>query len=236
MDEMRDAVKVRIYGDSIMKVVTPAEGFRYHSIATPLIDACVRRFGLEIVNRSRFGSTVKQGYERLVADITRGERSDYVLLEYGGNDCDYDWEDVSASPEDRHDPRTPLDDFLKTYSLMIDTVTEAGMEPVLMTLPPLDAQRYLAYISRTGFDVDNIVRWLGDAQMIYRFQELYSDAVKGLAFKRGLSLIDIRERFLDKHNYGDLISADGVHPSKAGYELVFDTIGDYIAVRRPAEA
>lgn len=211
-----------------MKVVTPGDGFHYHSIAAPFIDSLSNRFGMKVLNRSRFGSTIGQGLERMKADFARGVRSEYVLIEYGGNDCDYDWEQVSLHPDQYHDPHTPMPAFVDTLSLMVDTVYDQGMKPVLMTLPPMEAQRYLAFISRTGFDASRIVSWLGDAQMIYRFQELYSDAVKDFSFKRGLPLIDIRQRFLDKHDYGELISADGAHPSKKGYELIFNTIGEFI--------
>ena len=39
-----------------------------------------------------------------------------------------------------------------------------------MTLPPLDASRYLSWITRSGPSRERIMQFLGDTQRIYRFQ------------------------------------------------------------------
>lgn len=211
-----------------MKVVVPSETLSYHSIASSLYDKLSSCFPINITNRSRFGSTISQGYDRLKNDLGKGIDSEYVLLEYGGNDCDFNWQEVSDAPDIDHDPKTPLAAFTDTLGQMVEMLKEVDKKPVLMTLPPIDAERYLQFISRGSVAKDNVLHWLGDVQMIYRFQELYSNTIRTFAFEHALPLIDVRSRFLDKHNYSSLISRDGIHPSNDGYQLIFSTIADYL--------
>ena len=39
-----------------------------------------------------------------------------------------------------------------------------------MSLPPLDAQRYLNFIGRLGNDTTRILHWLGNVNRIYRYR------------------------------------------------------------------
>ena len=90
----------------------------------------------------------------------------------------------------------------------------------------MDAQRYLDFISRLGSDKGAILHWLGDVQMIYRWQELYSNAISQLASRLNLPLVDIRSRFLSRRDYGSLIARDGIHLTELGYGLVFEELGN----------
>ena len=103
------------------------------------------------------------------------------------------------------------------------------VQPVLMTLPPIDAARYLDFICRGGADKGRILRWLGDCQMIYRYQELYSDTVAQVAAEQAVPLIPVRRAFLWDQNYCRMISADGIHLNMTGYRRLFDTIADWTA-------
>ena len=114
---------------------------------------------------------------------------------------------------------------------MKQTVTElarVGVQPVLMTLPPIDGARYLDYICRGGLSRDSIMRWLGDVGCIYRHQELYSDTVASFAMREGLPLIDVRRRFLPQRDLSELISADGIHLTMPGYRQLFDTLAQWV--------
>ena len=108
---------------------------------------------------------------------------------------------------------------------------EKGIQPVLMSLPPSDATRYLAFLCRDGLRKERIMDWLGDVQMIYRHQEMYSDAVTQLAYAEDLPLIPVREEFLNDHKLMRLIAADGIHLTMPGYERLFDTLADWLRVR-----
>ena len=98
-----------------------------------------------------------------------------------------------------------------------------GIQPMLMTLPPLDAEKYLGFSGRRGADTKAVLSWLGDVQMIYRWQEMYSGAVALLAARLDLPLLDVRSRFLSRRDYTSLIARNGIHLTQAGYELIYDS-------------
>ena len=105
---------------------------------------------------------------------------------------------------------------------------DKGVQPVLMTLPPIDAQRYLDFLCRNGRSKERIMDWLGDTQHIYRHQELYSDTVARLAYETGTPLIGVREIFLGEKRLPGLISADGIHLTMDGYTKLFDTLAGWL--------
>ena len=221
-------MKLHIYGDSIMKGVLVDENFKYKAIARQLLERLRLETGVETVNRAHFGYTVEKGQTVLQRDLDKGMDCQVALLEFGGNDCDFQWAQVAAQPEGEHQPNTPLQQFLETMKFMAQALKQAGIQPVLMSLPPLDAQRYLDFIGRLGSDTGRILRWLGDVQMIYRYQEMYSTAVTQLAARLDLPLIDVRTRFLARRDYTDLIARDGIHLTQTGYELIFQTFREQL--------
>lgn len=214
-------MKIQIYGDSLMKGILVDEHFRYTSTAKTLLAQLQEDTGAEIVNRAHFGYTAARGQTVLDRDLQKGLDCQLALLEFGGNDCDHNWRQVAAHPEAEHLPNAPLQSFLDTLRSMALSLLDRGIQPVLMTLPPLDAQKYLDFIGHLGSDTDAVLSWLGDVQMIYRWQEMYSNAIAGLAARLNLPLLDIRNRFLSRRDYGSLIARDGIHLTEAGYQLIF---------------
>ena len=219
---------VTVYGDSILRGVRFQEG-RYvidRSWETLLAE----RFKLRITNCSRFGNTIRKAMPRIEKDSETpcGEEA-YALLELGGNDCDYDWAAVSDAPEAAHECRTPPETFLSAYRRAIRLLRESGRKVILATLPPVNSELYLRFLCRDGLSRDNIVRWLGDVEHIYRWQESYSAMVERLAREERVPLIDLRSAFLrDLRSPEALLCADGIHPSMQGQSLIFDTLSDFI--------
>ena len=216
-----------IYGDSLLKATMPDEQFRYHFHLPEVMERYSGR-QTEVVNRSKMGATIRKGQALLEHDLQRGMQADYALIAYGGNDSDFDWDAVQAHPQESHLPRTTLADFKEILLCMIRELRERGVQPVLMTLPPIDAQRYLDFLCREGRSRERILDWLGDTQRIYRHQELYSDTVARLAYETGTPLIGVREMFLDEKRLPKLIAADGIHMTMEGYGKLFDTLADWL--------
>lgn len=224
-------IDVVIYGDSIMKGATPEGENRYRSVLPRFLPRLAEKYGLAVTNRARFGCTIDRGYDMLQKDLNAQVAPyRFALVEYGGNDCDFDWKAISDAPEAEHRPKTAISEFLRTLERMADELLEKGIKPLFMTLPPIDAERYLSFVCRDGASRTNILKWLGETQMIYRFQEMYSAAVLKVALRRGFPLVDVRPYFLDKRNYNDLISADGIHPSEEGYALIHTAFDDFLRV------
>ena len=218
--------KLYVYGDSLMKATVPDEDFRYHfRIAELMPDGATE---MEVVNRAKMGATIRKGQALVARDLERGEQGRWALIGYGGNDCDFDWSAVAAAPEAEHHPKTELPEFLRILKETAAALLEKGIQPLLMTLPPIDAQRYLDFICRRGLDRHKILQWLGDCQMIYRYQELYSDGVAQLAMAEGLPLIGVRQAFLADRGCSRMIAADGIHLTMEGYRRLYGTIGSWM--------
>ena len=217
---MGENITINIYGDSVMKATVPDGELHYHF----RFDEYAKRFEtlpVTLVSRAKFGATVQRGASILERDLQKGLNCRYALLEYGGNDCNFNWAEVAETPEAEHSPQTELGVFTETLSSMADALTAKGVQPVLMTLPPIDAEKYFRFITRGGLNGEKILKWLGDVQVIYRFQELYSDAVSLLAAKKGLPCVDVRSCLLPDHRFDALVPVDGIHPAEPAYERIF---------------
>lgn len=235
---MRDIQSVTVWGDSVMKgVIYDEEKGRYALLPDCSADRASRALGLLLRNRSRMGCTVTKGLQIMRKDLQADMAGDVAVIEFGGNDCDYDWVQVSQRPLDVHQPKTPLQSFASQLREMVHLAKLKGMEPMMMTLPPIHAERYFNFFTRGGLNKDNILLWLGDIQFIYRWHERYNAAVMRVARECGCLLADIREAFLGQRHYEDLLCADGIHPNEKGHSLMDSVLEAYgAAMRRPLAA
>ncbi|MBO5790318.1 MAG: SGNH/GDSL hydrolase family protein [Clostridia bacterium] len=221
--------RIWIFGDSILRGVVWSESAGRYINSDKLGEkelAC--RYSMEIVNRSRFGCTLVKGTKILQKQFESAPICDAALLEYGGNDCDFNWADIAAAPTETHSPNTPLDTFEALYRETVQALKAKGTLPVLCNLVPVCADRYLAWITRTGLSKENILRWLGDENAIYRFQERYSRKIEEIAIKENCPLIDLRGAFLSVRQMENLFCADGIHPNEQGQALICNTFASAI--------
>ena len=212
-----------IFGDSIMKG-TVYEGGRYRSCYTEVFLPQMEGLDIALDNRSRFGYTAERGLGLIKKAIAAGEKPDYALVEYGGNDCNYDWPDVAAHPEQDHDPVVLVDEFRANMAAIVQMLREAGIRPIFTTLPPIDEVKYLACIDHNGASAAGVMQWLGDVRRIYRTQERYSGLVRTIADELDVPCVDPRERFLDRGDPRALNADDGIHLSEAGYRLFYGAL------------
>lgn len=216
-----------VFGDSVSKgVVFDSALKKYMIIKDSFLHLLERAANVMVSNYSKFGCTVTKGWEILQKHQNELSKYDYTVLEFGGNDCDYDWAKISAEPEAFHLPKTPVADFAEKYSGMVTEVKTCGGNPVLLSLPPIDAKRYFEWVSR-GLNADNILRYLGDVEHIYRWHEMYNLAVCRVALERQVPLIDISSVFLQTGNYQKFICEDGIHPNEMGHKLIEKAIAQY---------
>lgn len=222
---MESNISVCVYGDSLLKATVPDAAWRYRF----QLQRFLPRFAalpITLTNRARFGATVEKGAQLLQADLQHGLQPRLALLEFGGNDCNYNWAAIAADPTGTHPPVTPPAVFADRLRGMTLRLQAAGVTPVLMTLPPIHSQRYFDFFSR-GLDREHLLVWLdGDIERIYRWQELYSAAVRQVAADTGAFCLDVRSRFLACPNLPHMIAADGIHLNEAGYTLLFDALHD----------
>lgn len=220
---MKALNRITIFGDSILKgVQLQKESKRYAVEDCLALDSLANRYGFTLENCSRFGYTIERGEKLVLRQLEKGIEADAVILEYGGNDADFRWEEVSARPLEEHEPNTPLPRFLDQLDQLVEQIRNRGIRPVLTTLPPISASRYLAWITRNGLSKENILLWLGDEGAIYRYQERYSNGIKELAEKKAVDLVDLRDAFLAQRQLLPYLCEDGIHPNSAGQKLIHD--------------
>ena len=183
--------------------------------------------GMEVDNMSVFGCTVTKGLQLFQRHAKRLEGADVVLLEFGGNDCDYHWDEIAADPEAEHVPNTAIDCFLESYTKLIYLVQNSGSMPLVMNLPPIGAQRYFDRFSvnMDNKGRDNIIKWLGgDVEYIHRWHSIYNDRLCALTGTLGIPCADIRSPFYRTGNYNDYLCMDGIHPNEEGQKLIYDSL------------
>lgn len=223
-----------VFGDSILKgVVYDSVAAKYRIGKDSAFDIMTERLpGIRLTNYSRFGSTAPKGRAAFAGLVEKGEQPDAVLIEFGGNDCDYDWAEVSAAYKTSHDPHTPLPKYEETLRRFVALARSCGIIPVMMTLPPISADRYFDFFTRAdNVDSINVLHWLVEKQVIYRTQENYSHRAGMIANELDVDLIDARSPFLLKRNLGDYLCEDGIHLNANGQKLLGETIVEEIKKR-----
>lgn len=213
--------RICIFGDSIARgVVLDEARKKYTFLKDSFVSLTQERCGAAIKNFARFGATVAKGQAMMEKNLSCLSSYDWTVLEFGGNDCDFIWKEVACAPHAQHSPQTTMGEFTARYEKMISFVEGSGSRPLPMTLPPLDPERFLRWISR-GLDRSGILDFLNnDTDTIYQWHRLYSDAVMRLAKKRGLPVIDVRKVFIAQGDYRGFLCGDGMHPNREGHRLI----------------
>ncbi len=222
--------KLLIFGDSILKGVTFNSDIKRHKLCIPDYSRLALE-GYEVVNLSKMGATIDYGARVLREELTEFDSDSVVILEYGGNDCDFHWKDISEDPDAEHHCNTEHMEFIEKLSSCVEYARSMGARVLLSNLVPLDSEKYMNWISR-GLNYDAILGWLGDKNLLYRWQESYNRIVERLAERLGTELIDLRSAFLCSHNFDTLISEDGIHPTERGHKLISKAVTE--AVLSPA--
>lgn len=218
--------RVVLWGDSLGKgVVWNEQRGRYGAAPVNAVQIVSEQIGVEIDNRSRFGSTAPRGLELMERELGEGLRADAAIIEFGGNDCNFDWAVIADSPDAQHDPATPPKQYEDALRRMVAVLRARGLRPILMTLPPINAERYFQFLVGDKLNGGNILRWLGDVNRIYRFQEWYSGMAACIARELCVELLDLRALCLARQDFVTrLLCADGLHMNEEGQRFVGNAV------------
>lgn len=234
IDPNKSDYRILVSGDSISRGVVYDEVRNKYALLRDSYVA-ILRVALKgiVLNAARFGNTVTKGLSKLSAEVA-AHKPDIVLLEFGGNDCDFNWPEVARCPQGEHRPHTDYARFREMLSARINELKRDGVSPVLMTLPPIDAEKYLKRISGGAAAArENILKWLGSVTKLYWWQERYNAAIVAVAEETGAKILDVRGAFLSRPDFQTLLCADGIHPNAAGHRLMADSILEHIKPRYP---
>jgi len=217
---LEKTVNIGLFGDSILKgiQINPVNK-KYYVNNNIDVESLSKQYPIQIQNYSSFGCTVKKGSDLLKKRLEKNVECDVIVMDYGGNDCDYNWKAISENPKGNHSPNTPIELFSETYRGIIDTLKKKSILPILTTLPPLEPQRFFEWFCR-DLNKKNILMWLGDINNIYFHQESYSKTIEKIALETQVPLIDLRGAFLNSGNIKSLLCEDGTHPNTSGQKII----------------
>jgi len=127
--------KIEVFGDSLLKgIQINPQNMRYHVDNNIDVSGIEETYSLSIKNFSKFGCTITRGFGLIDKHLKSDETfCDAIVMDYGGNDCDFNWKEVAERPDDEHLPNTPLDVFIETYHKIIKSLKEKGIRPILTT-------------------------------------------------------------------------------------------------------
>lgn len=213
-----------VFGDSVMKgVIFDETSQHYRLLPKELMADMFIKNELELHNYSSFGSTISKGFKTIKRVVEKaGNKIDYAILEFGGNDSDFNWQEVSANPHIEHCSHTNINDFRDIYREILAYLRAHNIKPIMMNLPPVNGERYFEYISKQeACSAESILTYIKSPDQISRYQELYSINIERLAYESDTDLIDCRSAFLNITDSSKVIGKDGIHPSTSGYHLIY---------------
>ncbi len=212
--------KIIALGDSIIKGVVlniESNGKLHYALSDRnIVDQVANKTNHEAINLGKMGCTIEAGEKILDRHLGDIENAQYALLCYGGNDSDYNWRAIAQSPRGEHQPKTPISVFEKTYARIIDKVRQAGLTPIVMSMPAMDAERYYQFFTSVFSDEEkrNVSRWLKNGtDAIWAGHELYNDAIKRVATATDAMLVDVSKAFSQPDKY---LCIDGIHVNAMG--------------------
>lgn len=221
-------MKVCIFGDSVARgVAYDDEKEKYVFLDDSFVKLFEKKQQITVKNFSKFGCTTSKGAQILDAHTKELCAFDYTVLEFGGNDCNYNWQEISETPNQLHLPNVPLKQFVVDYKKMVEKIKKSGSQPIMLSLPPLDPTRFFRHVSK-GLSKKNILSYIHDINFIYRWQELYNTRLFEIAQECRVPIIDIRREFLQNKDYKSCLCSDGMHPNKNGHRLILNALRKFM--------
>ena len=150
---------------------------------------------------------------------------DKTLIIQPESGLQYNWQAIAANPSGQHEPVMDLVAYKAQYTNKIAQARARGYEPVLVSLPIMDENRYFTYVTR-GMTMQqriNVLAWLGGStERLRNIQAMYNLALFRLAAVQCVHILDITSPMLANPRYQELLQLDGISLSKQGEELVND--------------
>ncbi|MGE6259146.1 SGNH/GDSL hydrolase family protein [Heyndrickxia sporothermodurans] len=215
-------MKIICFGDSLTRGVSFVKGRlrimkeNYPSYLQGLFPTSNNET-VEVVNKGVFNDNSDLLISRLSKDVLN-EKPDYTIIGVGGNDCNFNWDEVAKHPEEQHTPIVPIDRYLENIKVLITTVKDSGITPIILNLPPLDPVRYYKFIAdKYGPSISHWISLLGG---IEHWHGLYNRSLNKLIKDLDVLKIDVRSALKQADDLFDLISDDGIHLTSKGYKIV----------------
>ena len=157
---------------------------------------------------------------------------DKTLIIQPESGLQYNWQEIAANPSGQHEPVMDLVAYKAQYTNRIAQARAHGQEPVLVSLPIMDENRYFAFITR-GMSMQerkNLLYWLGGkTERLRNIHALYNLSLFRLAAQQCVHILDITSPMLASAHYEQLLEQDGVTLSLEGKQLVENELSTLIS-------
>lgn len=203
---------VRLFGDSVLK------GVVYDDV-TGRYRLCKDKWQMPdtFQNLCKMGATSRWGKELSDRKADICGVGTVAVVEYGGNDCNYRWDDISRDPTQKPPCAVEPKEYVQNLEAITRTLRAGGADVVFTSLLPLDENAYMEHISR-GLSYGNILTWLGTVHRLYEWQDYYNTLLTETAARLGCPVIPLRSALGD--DAAKLLCADGIHPTEQGHAVI----------------
>jgi len=218
-------ISVVVFGDSILKgVITLPESKNLFDVTqNDALSYAREKLDFDLDNRSIYGNITTKGLLKMQKYFEKGNHADFCIIEFGSNDCDYDWTIFKAGaqlpPFDQIQPKVPFEQYLANISEMVKLCRDNKVTPIIMNLIPYVCSDWFKTISK-GNDADAILRFLGGSpETLGKNQEKYNTALTSYAKENKVKILDyweITTRIQDFQK--KYMGPDGIHLNEDGYE------------------
>ena len=202
-------MKLVVFGDSILKgvITIPNSGKLFDTTENDSLTLAQKELGFELDNRSIYGNITSKGLLKLQKFFDKGESADFCVIEFGSNDCDYDWGTLVQ--------KVPLEDYLANLTAMVKLCREHKVTPLMMGLIPYVCDDWFKTIIK-GHDEAAILNFLGgSAETLGKNQLIYKNAQADFVQKNNVQFLDPWTIF---QGHKELMCYDGIHPNEEGYQ------------------
>ncbi len=202
-------MKLVVFGDSILKgvITIPNSGKLFDTTENDSLTLAQKELGFELDNRSIYGNITSKGLLKLQKFFDKGESADFCVIEFGSNDCDYDWGTLVQ--------KVPLEDYLANLTAMVKLCREHKVTPLMMGLIPYVCDDWFKTIIK-GHDEAAILNFLGgSAETLGKNQLIYKNAQADFVQKNNVQFLDPWTIF---ESHKELMCYDGIHPNEEGYQ------------------
>ena len=206
-------MKLVVFGDSILKgvITIPDSGKLFDVTENDSLTLAQKKLGFELDNRSIDGNITSKGLVKLQKFFDKGETADFCIIEFGSNDCDYDWGTLIQ--------KVPLADYLENLKQMISLCRANKVTPLMMGLIPYVCDDWFKTIIK-GQDEAAILNFLGGtAETLGKNQLIYKNAQADFVKENKVQFLDPWTTF---EGHKELMCYDGIHPNEKGYQLLAD--------------
>jgi len=204
-------MKLVVFGDSILKgvITIPNSGKLFDTTENNSLSLAQKELGFELDNRSIYGNITSKGLLKLQKFFEKGGEADFCVIEFGSNDCDYDWGTLVQ--------KVPLEDYLANLAAMVKLCREHKVTPLMMGLIPYVCDDWFKTTIK-GQDEAAILNFLGGSpETLGKNQLIYKNALADFVQKNKVQFLDPWQIF---QGHKELMCYDGIHPNEKGYELL----------------